>query len=51
MSATRPINELPPANVAGLTIAQRKCLVAAERSNGLAINPARCAFRKPPCWR
>lgn len=37
MSATRPINELPPANVAGLTIAQRRCLVAAERSNGLVL--------------
>lgn len=37
MSATRPITELPPANVAGLTMPQRKCLVAAARSNGLVL--------------
>jgi|GEM_PF-3357305 hypothetical protein len=37
MSATRPITELPPANVVGLTMVQRKCLVAAERSNGLVL--------------
>lgn len=37
MSARRPITELPPANVVGLTMVQRKCLVAAERSNGLVL--------------
>jgi len=37
MSATRPITELPPATVVGLTMVQRKCLVAAERSNGLVL--------------
>ena len=37
MTATRPITELPPPVVAGLTMPQRRALVAADKANGLVL--------------